>query len=149
MYGEDAFDRLACMDLDTVITGPLDEIFDRDNSFLILQGANSSNPCPYNGSIFMLRAGAHSEVWNDFSLEAAAKVPFFEFPDDQGWLAHKIPNAAGWLVGQGSGIYAFQKRGWPQGEDLPADARMAVFPGWRSPEKFKHLPWVRENWIAA
>lgn len=141
--------RLACMDLDTVITGPLDELFDRDESFSILQGANSSNPCPYNGSIFMLKAGAHSDVWSDFSIEAAAEVPFYEFPDDQGWLAHKIPSAGGWQVGSGTGIYAFGKPGWPKGETLPMGARIVVFPGWRSPEKFKHLPWVRENWNAA
>lgn len=141
-------DRLVCIDLDAITTGPLDPLFDLPDSFLILQGANAVNPCPYNGSIFMLRAGAHSEVWSDFSLEAARQVPFHEFPDDQGWLAHKIPNAAGWLAGAGSGIYAFQKRGWPQGDALPADARVVAFPGWRSPEKFKHLPWVKEHWHA-
>ncbi len=139
-------DRIVCMDLDTVITGPLDPLFDRDETFLILQGANAANPCPFNGSLMMLRAGHHSEVWSDFSLEKARAVPFYEFPDDQGWIHHMLPNAAGWKVGAESGVYAFQKPGWPKGDDLPADARMVVFPGWRSPEKFKHLKWIKENW---
>jgi hypothetical protein len=138
--------RMVCVDLDVVITGRLDPLFDRPDGFVILQGANAANPCPFNGSCFMLRAGRHSSVWSDFTLEKARAVPFYEFPDDQGWLHHKIPDAAGWKVGPESGLYAFQKPGWPKGDVLPADARMVVFPGWRSPEKFKHLDWVRENW---
>lgn len=144
-------DRLVCMDLDTVITGDLDPLFNRAETFMILQGANAANPCPFNGSLMMLRAGAHPEVWTDFSittvestLRAAGKV--YEFADDQGWLWHKMPNAGGWKVGSQSGVYAFQKPGWPKADGLPADARLVVFPGWRSPEKFKHLPWVKKHW---
>jgi hypothetical protein len=139
-------DRLVCMDLDSVVTGPLDALFDRPESFVILQGANASNPCPFNGSLMLLRGGAHPEVWSEFSIDAAGKVPFHCFPDDQGWLAAKVPDAAAWYAGAESGVYAFQKPGWPKGEALPSDARLVVFPGWRSPNKFKSLPWVKENW---
>lgn len=141
-------DRLVCLDLDTVITGPLDPLFDRPEPLVVWQGANASNPCPYNCSVMMLRAGAHPEIWKDFSLEAAAKIPFFEFPDDQGWIAHKVPNAAGWKAGSSSGIYGFQKPGWPKGDALPKDARIVAFPGWRSPDKFKHLDWIKDHWRA-
>lgn len=141
------FGRLVCLDLDVVITGELDPVFDRSEDFVILQGANSTNPCPYNGSMMMLRAGAHPEVWRDFSIEEAnTKTDVFDFSDDQGWLAYKVPNAAGWKAGEG-GVYGFQKPGWPGGSDLPKDARIVVFPGWRDPAKFVHLKWVRENWI--
>ncbi len=148
MIGVKDGDRLASMDLDVVVTGNLFPLFHRPDQFLILQGANSANPCPYNGSVWMVRAGYRPDVWTDFSLEAAAKVPHYEFPDDQAWLAHKLPGAAGWKVGAPSGIYAFQKPGWPNGDELPADARMVVFPGWRDPSKFSHLPWVQEKWAA-
>lgn len=141
-------DRLVCMDLDTVITGPLDPLFNRPETFTILQGANAANPCPFNGSLMMLRAGAHPEVWSDFTIEKASKVPHYEFPDDQAWLANKLPDAAGWEVGASSGVYAFEKPGWPKGHALPKDALIVVFPGWRSPEKFKHLPWVEQHWAA-
>jgi hypothetical protein len=136
------------MDLDSVVTGTLDPLFVRAETFMILQGANAANPCPFNGSLMMLRAGWHDEVWTDFDLVKANAVPKYEFPDDQGWLYHKLPNAAGWKVGPQSGVYAFQKPGWPKGEALPKDSRLVVFPGWRSPEKFKHLPWVQQNWAA-
>lgn len=138
-------DWLVCLDLDLIVTGPLDELFDRNIPFKILQGANAVNPCPYNGSMMMIRKDAHQKVWSEFSINAAWKVPWHEFPDDQGWIWHKVPNAAGWKAGH-DGVYAFQKPGWPAGDDLPRDARIVAFPGCRSPEKFKHLGWVKQHW---
>lgn len=138
--------RIVCMDLDLIVTGPLDPLFDRPEPFVILQGANASNPCPYNGSLQMLRAGAHAEIWRDFSVDAARKVPYFAFPDDQGWLAARLQDAAGWQAGPSSGVYAFAKPGWPKGSALPDGARMVAFPGRRDPCQFTHLDWVKENW---
>jgi hypothetical protein len=144
--GIETGDRVVCLDLDSVVTGGLDPLFDRDDPFVVLTGANASNPCPYNGSVWMLRAGHRPDVWHDFSLEAAARVPFYQFPDDQAWMAHKLPGVAGWPAGPASGVYAFKKPGWPKGDALPADARLVVFPGWRDPQKFTHLPWIKEHW---
>jgi hypothetical protein len=141
-------DRIVCMDLDLIITGPLDDLFDRPEPFVILQGANAVNPCPFNGSLWMIEAGYRPDVWGEFSLELAAKVLFHEFPDDQAWMADMIPDAAGWQCGQESGVYAFQKRGWPKGEALPKDARIVCFPGWRDPSQYVRLDWVKEHWRA-
>jgi len=138
--------RVVCVDLDVIITGELDPLFDRPESFCILTGANAANPCPYNGSLIMFRAGAHWDLWQDFSLEEAAKIPKYEFPDDQGWIAARLPNAAGWKAGSASGVYAFKKPGWPKGDALPGDARMVCFPGARDPSQFTHLSWVKEYW---
>lgn len=140
-------DRLASVDLDTVVTGDLDPVFNRqEETFCILQGANSANPCPYTGALFMLKAGEHRDVWDDFSVEAVTRLPFYAFPDDQNWLAHKIPNAAGWRAGEG-GVYAFMKPGWPHKHgELPADARLVTFPGARDPSQFKSLSWVQKHW---
>lgn len=140
--------RIVSLDLDDIITGPLDPLFDRPENFVIFQGANAANPCPYNGSVFMVRAGAHPEVWKDFSIAAAQSIPRHDFPDDQGWLWHKIPNAAGWKAGPQSGVYGFQKPGWPKGTALPPDARLVAFFGWRDPSKFIQLDWVKKNWAA-
>jgi alpha-N-acetylglucosamine transferase len=38
-------DRIVSIDLDVVITGPLDPLFYRPEKFVILHGANASNPC--------------------------------------------------------------------------------------------------------
>lgn len=138
-------DRLVCLDLDLIVTGPLDALFDRPEDFVILQGANSSNPCPFNGSMWMLRAGYRPDVWSEFSIEAAGKVPFHAFPDDQAWFHHMMPDAAGWKAGE-NGVYAFGKPGWPGGVDLPPHARVVAFPGHRDPAQFVHLDWVKRHW---
>lgn len=139
-------DRIVCMDLDSVVTGDLGPVFDRSEPFVILHGANAKNPCPYNGSLWLLRAGYRPDVWETFSVDAARVAPFYSFPDDQGWMANKIPDAAGWKAGAESGVFAFQKPGWPKGEALPSGARLVVFPGWRDPSKFTHLDWVSRHW---
>lgn len=137
-------DRIVCMDLDLVITGPLDDLFNRPEPFTILQGVNTANPCPFNGSLWMLQAGYRPDVWHEFSLDLAAKVPFHEFPDDQAWLADMLPDAGSF--GPEDGVYAFQKRGWPKGEALPKNAKIVAFPGWRDPSQYVRLDWVQEHW---
>jgi hypothetical protein len=146
------------MDLDTVITDSLDPLFDRPEPFLILQGGNATNPCPFNGALQMLRPGYRHDVWDDFSIEAAQKIPYDSFPDDQAWLAYKLPGAAGWKVGPETGAYVFRKPAWPgyiswdiaidegTDKDLPKGARLVTFSGWRSPARFEHLPWIKQNW---
>jgi hypothetical protein len=138
--------RVVCLDLDLIITGELDPLFDRKESLVILQGANAANPCPFNGSVIMFRAGQHSELWDQFSLEIAATIPHYQFPDDQGWIHHVLPRAATWACGPASGIYAFRKPGWPKDDKLPADARIVAFPGARDPSQFQHLEWIRKHW---
>lgn len=139
-------ERIVSLDLDTVVTGSLHDVFERKEDFVVLRGANASNPCPFNCSVFMVRAGAHADVWSEFSVERANRVEHDSFPDDQSWLYSRIPEAAAWRVGKKSGIYAFQKPGWPDGTDLPRGARIVAFPGWRDPSKFENLSWVREHW---
>jgi hypothetical protein len=166
--------KTICCDLDAVVTGSLAPLFEGDSgiSFRILAGANAANPCPYNGSLVMFRSprGETENLWRLFSVEATRRVPYHEFPDDQGWYSYLMPEAATWQAGPESGVYAFQKPGWPKldlksgpalgpgsgpgprpdtrhwSDDLPANARLVVFPGWRSPAKFAHLPWVKEHW---
>ena len=145
-------DRVVNMDLDLVVTGPLDPLFDRKDDFTILQNINTTNKCPYNGSIWMLKAGARPDVWSDFSLENYHKlgVPFHAFPDDQGWFHYKMPDAGSW--GPADGVYGYKKKGWPGADGIPEsqladkNTRVVVFPGWRDPDKFNHLKWIRDHW---
>jgi hypothetical protein len=147
-------DRIVNIDVDAVVTGALDPLFDRHDEFTILQRVNQTNPCPFNGSLWMLRAGRRHDVFTDFSFEAyrARRVPVHAIPDDQGWLHHKFPNAAAWTAADG--VYAFKKIGWPGitriGDDqyrhaLPGNARVVAFPG-RDPGRYQWLGWVRQHW---
>lgn len=137
-------DTIVCLDLDLIVTGSLDGLFNRPEQFGILQGVNSTNPCPYNGSVWFLKAGYRPDVWWDFSLDAASKVPWFAFPDDQSWFHAKMPDAG--ALGPTQGVYAFGKPGWPKGSALPPNARIVAFPGHRDPAQFQHLDWVKANW---
>lgn len=137
-------DRIVCLDLDMVITGELNKVFDRPEPFTILQGVNASNPNPFNGSVWMLKAGYRPDVWSDFSLEKAKRIPWFMFPDDQAWFHHMMPDAA--AFGPETGVYAFCKNGWTTGAGLPTNARIVAFPGHRDPAQFTHINWVRKHW---
>lgn len=138
-------ERLVNLDLDLLVVGHLGGLFDRTEPFTILKGVNASNPCPYNGSVWSLKAGHRPDVWFDFSFEKASTVPFYAFPDDQAWFHYMMPDAGphGPLI---DGVYAFRKVGWTTGAKLPSSARIVAFPGHRDPAKFHHLRWVRENW---
>lgn len=143
-------DRIACLDLDTVITAQIDDVFSSNDDFMILKGANSTNPNPFNCSVMMLKAGKHHEVWDDFTLEEAIRVPYHEFPDDQGWIWHKLPKAKGWKVGITTGIYSFQKGGWYREsvrDEMPSNAKMVCFVGSKKPGPHAdRLRWIRDHW---
>lgn len=136
--------RVVCLDLDLIITGELDPLFERPEPFGILQGVNHHKG-RFNGSVWWTTVGYRPDVWTDFSLEAAAKVPHAAFPDDQAWLEHKIPDAA--AIGPAQGAFAFQKPGWVSGDKLPKEARIVAFPGKRDPSQFTHLDWVKDHWL--
>lgn len=144
MQGIKPGDRIVCLDLDMVVTGDLDALFDRPEPFCILQGVNASNPCKFNGSAFMLRAGFRPDVWDDFSPAAAEAVRTYTIADDQRWMEYKLAPQPAW--GPADGVYGFQKPGH-KGEGLPANARLMAFFGARDPAQFTRLPWVQQNWI--
>ena len=139
-------DRLICLDLDMVVTGPLHPLFDRPDPFMILHGGHF-NPCPFNGSVMMINRGARPEVWNDFSIEKAERVATRGGEwrgSDQTWIADVAPDASGWSWRDG--IFAWQKPGWPKGEGLPSTARLVAFPGKVDPSQLRKVPWVKEHW---
>ena len=138
-------ERILCLDLDLIVTGRLEPLFDREEPFVILQGVHTSNPCRMNGSVWMTTAGYRPDVWTDFSVEAANAVPFYQFAEDQAWFAAKMPDAGAY--GPATGVYAMKKPGWPRNDVLPSGARIVAFPGGRDPSDFVHLEWVKRNWV--
>jgi hypothetical protein len=79
-------DRFVSMDLDVVVGGQLDPLFDRDDDLVIFKGTASNRP--YNGSMILLRAGCRPQVYEQFS-EAGAIAAGEKFTgSDQAWLAH-------------------------------------------------------------
>lgn len=145
--------RFACLDLDTVIVGDLVPILDRPEDFVIWGETNPKSF--YNGSMFLMTAGARAKVWTEFDPKHSpmrAKRAG-RFGSDQGWISYCLgPGEATW--GRQDGVYSFRVHLEPTdgGEVLPANARIVFFHGKVDPWHWKaqRLPWVRSSWgIAA
>lgn len=81
IFGE----RFVCMDLDCVIGGPLDHLFDRKEDLVLFKGTAESRP--YNGSMMLIRAGCRPEVHEKFNQAAANASGAAFLGSDQAWLA--------------------------------------------------------------
>ena len=123
IFGE----RFVCMDLDCVISGPLDPLFDRDDDFVMFRGTQPGRP--YNGSMMMLRAGARPQVYEDFSIDGATRAGQTYFGSDQAWIAQCLgPGEATW--GEEHGVLH-----WWEGSGVPVPdaARLLFFVGRTKP----------------
>jgi hypothetical protein len=96
IFGE----RFVCMDLDSVIAGPLDPLFDRPEDLVLFKGTSIHRP--YNGSMMLIRAGCRPEVFEDFSQDNALLSGAKFCGSDQAWLMHRLgPNEPTWSAADG------------------------------------------------
>lgn len=157
-------ERFVSIDLDTVIVGSLDPLFDRSEPFIIW--SDPSRLLPYCGSQWMLTAGAFPKVFDDFNYERwrLLKPEKNWHGSDQAWMAHMLPGAATW--GKDDGVYSFRLDIMkPYGEmlagrfrrmvgrygppKLPKDARIVHFHGAFDPSQNflrECVPWIDSNW---
>jgi hypothetical protein len=158
--------RFVSLDLDTVVVGPLDPLFDRPDPFVIW--SDPSQITPYCGSQWMLTAGAHAEVYEHFDAMRAATLRKKNgyLGSDQAWMAYMLPNAPVWT--RPDGVYSFRmhllknrgaewvgnrfkrwmrRKGIPR---LPENARIIHFHGLYDPSQLylhRSIPWIENNWI--
>jgi hypothetical protein len=144
MFRRDAADifgeRFVCMDLDCVIAGPLDPLFDRPDDLVLFKGTSRTRP--YNGSMMLIRAGSRPEVFEDFSPAGAMESGRQFVGSDQAWLAHKLGwSEATWDDGDGVSWFgsAYRRR-----RERP---RLLFFPGGMKPWDAARLdPFVAEHY---
>lgn len=137
--------RFVCVDLDTVITGDVAPLWDRPEDFVIWGETDPRSW--YNGSMFLLTAGARRQVYERFDPRRSphqAKAAG-RFGSDQGWISHVLgPGEARWT--RSDGVYSYRVHLKPNASQLPPGARMVMFHGqidpWSAPARA--LPWVRE-----
>lgn len=128
--GERFGERFVCMDIDCVISGPLDPLFVDNADFKIFRGTAAGRP--YNGSMMMLRAGARPQVYTKFTPEGAAEAGRQFVGSDQAWISHCLgPNEATWGPADGVEWWARHKR------QYPASTRIVFFPGEVKPWEIK------------
>ncbi len=140
-------ERIVCLDLDVVITGNLDPLWDRADDFICWGDTRRDNH--YNGSMFLLRAGTRTAVWKGFdplTSPATARAAGY-FGSDQGWLSYKLgPGEHRWT--KRDGVYSFRNHIDRDGGRLPRDARIVFFHGHVDPwdKDAQRLGWVKEHY---
>lgn len=134
--------RFVCMDIDCVIGGPLDHLFDRKEDLVLFKGTHRTRP--YNGSMMLIKAGCRPKVFEDFNQAAALESGSLFCGSDQAWLMHKLgPNEAVWDESDGvhwfGGNYRVTSR-------RPKPSVM-FFPGSRKPWQLKKVdPFISSNY---
>lgn len=88
-------ERFVSMDLDCVISGSLDPLFDRNEDAVFYRGTTAARP--YNGSMTMLTAGARPQVYTDFTPEKAIEAGNKYLGSDQAWVSH--------ILGEGEAVW--------------------------------------------
>lgn len=102
-------EKIISIDLDALILSDVTELFETKVDFKILRGVF----CPYNGSLWALRTGSRTQVWNDFDPETSPRLANDQrrkdgqryVGSDQAWIAYKLPNEKTWT--EADGIYQF------------------------------------------
>jgi hypothetical protein len=133
--------RFVSIDLDCIVGGPLDPLFDRPEDFVIFKGTDSSRP--YNGSMMLLSAGARPQVYEQFDQAGADASGAEFFGSDQAWLAHVLgPGEATWS--EADGVWHLNRY---MQRVRKAHPTVLFFPGKRKPWELAPIfPFMRDNY---
>jgi hypothetical protein len=140
--------RFVSLDLDTVIVRDLTPLWDRPDDFVIWGDTNPQPGSHYNGSMFLLTAGARPQVWTEFDPTVSPQQSRAAgcYGSDQGWMSFILGGKeTRWT--RRDGVYSFRNDVQPIGK-LPDDARIVMFHGAQDPwgEYAQRLPWVQKSW---
>jgi hypothetical protein len=156
------------LDLDVVLTGPIDAFFDFDPgaSYCVIENWTQKGEGIGNTSVFRLRVGAHREVYDTLTADPEGTVR--KFRNSQTFASRTISSMvywpAPWCV---SFKHSLMPR-WPMNfvktAPLPKEARVVCFTGYPNPDHardgvwpasawykkaYKHVrptPWIAEHW---
>lgn len=122
-------DRLVSIDLDMVVVGNLNRLWDRDDDFVGWRVNNKINGSSYNGSMWMLRPGAYPQVWKSFRPDFSPKIAKRSGYNgsDQAWMSYVIGQKAGWS--KQDGFYTRTETMAAGRSAPPADATVVSFHG--------------------
>ncbi len=139
--------RIVSLDLDCVIVGDLRPVWNRPEPFVIW--GNTHKRTVFNGSMFLLTAGARRQVWDRFDPHrspATAKAAG-NFGSDQAWISYCL-GAGEAMWSKADGVFSYRLDILRNGGRLPRNAKMVFWHGpvdpW-SAEGQRHS-WVREHY---
>jgi hypothetical protein len=139
--------RFVSIDLDCVILDDLRPLWNRPEDFVGLAGTQP--PTTFNGSMFLMNAGARAQVWEQFDpiktpQEAKARG---HYGSDQAIVSY-ILNGKEATWGPADGVYSYRIHVQPVGNRVPEGARVIFFSGKKDPWSpgVDRLDWVVRNY---
>jgi len=139
--------RFVSVDLDCVIVDDMRPVWNRTEDF-VGWGGTTKPASSYNGSMFLMTAGARPKVWRDFNPKYSpgiAKTAGF-YGSDQAWISYCLgAQEARWTVDDG--VYSYRLHIAHHGR-LPANARVVFFNGKKDPwsPELSGLPWIQQHY---
>ena len=142
-------ERFICIDLDCVILGSLNDIFSREEDFVIMRYVMNARKKrqKYNGSLFIMNAGARHGVWerlsnpDDFEHFRHYKVGRY-VGSDQAWINYVLGDEEA-LFSETDGVYQYKHI---RRTGLPNNAKIVFFAGGRYDPSTCSKPWARRYW---
>jgi hypothetical protein len=140
--------RFVSVDLDCVIVRDMSPLWNRPEDFVIYNYPMRTTP--YNGSMWMMNAGAREKVYTDFdpiiSPQLAKKAGLRG--SDQAWMCYVLGSGeATWSYRDG--VVAWRSDLKRQSFRLPDHARIVFFQGntdpWH-PYALEKAPWIKEHY---
>ena len=140
--------RFVSVDLDAVVVNDLRPLWNRPEDFVIYHYPLRTTP--YNGSMWMMNAGAREQVYTQFrphvSPALARKAGFKG--SDQAWMCYMLgPNEATW--GYKDGVVAWRSDLKMRDYQLPKHSRIVFFQGLTDPwtkEAQDRAPWIAQHY---
>lgn len=139
--------RFVSVDLDAVIVGDVTDLWDREEDFIIW-GSQLRNT-PYNGSMWMMDAGARKQVYEQFHPKISPTLArrAGHQGSDQAWFTYILgPNEAMWTPDDG--VLAWRTDLKRRNFELPDHAKIVFFQGHTDPwdQEAQQREWVREHY---
>lgn len=141
--------RIVSLDLDVVITGDLSPLWNRDDTFVgwRQKALDPRLDFVYNGSMWMFKAGHHSDLWDTFRVDTSPILTRMSgyYGSDQAWISYRLKNTMPYWD-ESDGVYSYPRG--VRNHGLPANARIVMFNGKRKPWEHTKLlkvdDWVKE-----
>jgi hypothetical protein len=142
--------RFVSLDLDCVITGDLQPLWDRAEPLVIWKDTHPR--ARYNASMLLLSAGARPQVWRRFDPAVSPAETLASGTcngSDQGWISYCLgPGEATWT--SADGVYSFKNEIYKKrpASVLPENARIVLFHGTVKPWSAlaQQFRWVRQHY---
>ena len=132
-----AKERTIYLDLDVIILGNIDFLFEYKGPFCIMKNFGGV----YNSSVMSIAPGFGEEMKKDFVAESSLIMRYLYY-GDQDYFEAKIPDADTWPVDK---VVSYKQNYC--GEMGPQGASIVICHGEPKPPELLYLPWVKEAWI--